>query len=461
MTKETAIKTEKIQHKGTERLKIEFGYDKELIERVKQIPGAQWSQSLKAWHIPTTDEAVGKFNQLFPDSPIVQPTPEIPAKVEPQEPQKARNEIVVEVSAKRIWLKMPKNAADIEFVKSIKFSQWNPKTYQWEMQNYADNLERIQNYFGKRLKSVTNRVEKIQASNNSALSHDVINARVLPATTIHQIEQFKKWLEHKRYANNSIDSYVASLRLFLKFALPKAPETITEDDYVRFVNDYILPNDLSHTTQNHTVTSSKLFFKQIVKAKFDPELLERPRREHTLPNVLSKQEVAAIISGTANLKHRTMLSLIYACGLRRGDLLGLKLEHVDSKRGLLLIEKGKGNKDRVVPISEKTITMLRDYFLAYKPKIWLFEGQKAGNPYSEGSYDKVFDQAVARAKIARDVTPHCLRHSYATHLLEAGTDLRYIQELLGHQSSKTTEIYTHVTDNSLKKIKSPFDDLFE
>ena len=187
--------------------------------------------------------------------------------------------------------------------------------------------------------------------------------------------------------------------------------------------------------------------------------MERPRREHKLPNVLSKEEVAAILHVLPNQKHRTMLSLIYACGLRRGELLNLKPENIDSKRHLLIILKAKGKKDRVVPISDKVITMLREYYKIYKPKIWLFEGQSTAEQYSESSLQEVLKNAIQKAGIKKPVTLHWLRHSYATHLLEAGTDLRYIQELLGHKSSKTTEIYTHVSEKSLQKISSPFDNL--
>ena len=187
--------------------------------------------------------------------------------------------------------------------------------------------------------------------------------------------------------------------------------------------------------------------------------MERPRSEHKLPNVLSKEEVAAILKALPNQKHRTMLSLIYACGLRRGELLNLKPENIDSKRHLLIILKAKGKKDRVVPISDKVITMLREYYKIYKPKIWLFEGQSTAEQYSESSLQEVLKNAIQKAGIKKPVTLHWLRHSYATHLLEAGTDLRYIQELLGHKSSKTTEIYTHVSEKSLQKISSPFDNL--
>jgi integrase/recombinase XerD len=178
-----------------------------------------------------------------------------------------------------------------------------------------------------------------------------------------------------------------------------------------------------------------------------------------LPNVLSKEEVKKILDAPANIKHRAMLSLIYACGLRRGELLNLKPADVDSKRKLLIIRQAKGRKDRVAPLSEKIIGLLREYYKTYRPQQWLFEGQDQGEQYSEQSLQSVLKHAVKKVGIKKPVTLHWLRHSYATHLLEKGVDLRYIQELLGHKSSKTTEIYTHVSEKKLINIISPFEDL--
>jgi len=207
------------------------------------------------------------------------------------------------------------------------------------------------------------------------------------------------------------------------------------------------------------VNAVKLFFRPIQMRSMEVDLIRRLKRAHLLPNILSKEEVCLILSAQRNLKHRAMLSLIYSCGLRRGELLNLKLEDIDSKRGLVIIRMAKGKKDRVTPLSEKVLVMLREYFRAYHPKIWLFEGQRTGERYDERSLASVLKQALEKCKINKPVTLHWLRHSYATHLLESGTDLRYIQELLGHRSSRKTEIYTHVSNKELQRIISPFDSL--
>ncbi len=191
--------------------------------------------------------------------------------------------------------------------------------------------------------------------------------------------------------------------------------------------------------------------------KLQPELIHRPKCPKLLPNVLSKEEVKQIFDKTSNLKHKAMLSLIYACGLRCGELLKLKFEHVDTKRNLLIIKQAKGRKDRIVPLSAKILSLLIEYYKTFKPKIYLFEGQTQGVMYDERSLQLVLKTNILKANIKKPVTLHWLRHSYATHLLENGTDLRYIQELLGHSSSRTTEIYTHVSTQNLQKITSPFD----
>ena len=272
-----------------------------------------------------------------------------------------------------------------------------------------------------------------------------------------KLEEFKKWLRSKRYSDNTIKTYADALKTFLRYYANKAIAEINNNDVIKFNNDYILANKLSASFQNQIVNAVKLFFKKIELKNLDPELLHRPKRAKTLPNVLSKEEVKLILNAHNNIKHKAMLSLIYSCGLRCGELLKLKQEHVDSKRGVLIIKQSKGRKDRIAPLSHKVIELLRDYYKACKPQTYLFEGQNKGEPYDERSLQNVLKQSLEKVNISKPVSLHWLRHSYATHLLENGTDLRYIQEILGHSSSKTTEIYTHVSTKNIQKIVSPFD----
>lgn len=360
---------------------------------------------------------------------------------------------------RKIYLKLPKNEVDIRFIRSFQYARWDKHDFRWIIPHYRDNFEQLKSYFGKRISTVSEEDSPIVIRKPKEVTGITVNKTVISETTSVQIEELKRWMQYKRYSENSISIYIECLRTFLAFCSPKEPAEISATDLVNYVHDYIIPKKFSYSFQNQTVNAAKLFFREIVKNNLDVETFERPRRQHSLPNVLSKEEVKAIIDVTINPKHKTMLSLIYACGLRRSELLNLLPTHIDSKRGILIIKQSKGKKDRIVPISEKTINMLREYYKAYRPKVWLFEGQKPEEQYSEESLAKILKKACRLAIITKPVTLHWLRHSYATHLLEAGTDLRYIQELLGHSSSKTTEIYTHVSTKNIQQIKSPFDDL--
>jgi integrase/recombinase XerD len=274
-----------------------------------------------------------------------------------------------------------------------------------------------------------------------------------------KMKRFKEWMLSRRYSENTIKTYSEALKLFLKYFSKMEVSDITNEDVITFTNEYILKNKLSSSYQNQIVNAIKLFFRTIENKSIDIEKIHRPKRAHFLPNVLSKEEVKLILNAHSNLKHKTMLSLIYSCGLRCSELLNLKPEHLDSNRNVIYIKQAKGKKDRIAPLSSKIIVMLREYYKIYKPNIYLFEGQIQGKPYDARSLQLVLKQSLVKTKINKPVTLHWLRHSYATHLLEAGTDLRYIQEILGHTSSRTTEIYTHVSTKSIQSIKSPFDDL--
>lgn len=331
----------------------------------------------------------------------------------------------------RIAIKFPKDKALIERVKRLDGVRWNPDKLYWHVPDTPAYRERFK----------------------------LPQKRELKEAQQQAIESFRNWMRSKRYGESTIKTYVEALRSFLLFFHDKSLEEIATEDLVTYNNDYILKNNLSSSYQNQVVNAVKLYFRTLENRKLDPDLLHRPRREKVLPNVLSKEEVKAILDSLRNLKHKTMLSLIYSAGLRRSELLHLKPIDIDTKRMVIMIRQAKGKKDRLVPLSPKVLAMLRDYYRAYRPAVWLFEGMKAGEPYDERSLSEVLKQALKRAGIQKPVTLHWLRHSFATHLLEAGTDIRYIQELLGHSSTRTTEIYTHVSTHNIQQIKSPFDSL--
>lgn len=362
----------------------------------------------------------------------------------------------------RLALYFPYNEELVKLIKSFPDAAWSNSNKCWHIANGRNNMKELFQVFnGKAYIDTTaifsnkektkNRVEKL--SGKVKLNTTLTNQQ------IEKITQFKDWLSSRRYSPNTIKTYIEALRTFLRFYYNKPLNEINNQDLIKFNNEYILKNGYSSSFQNQVVNAIKLFFKKIENTQLEFDLIYRPKQEKKLPNVLSKEEIKQILEAPSNLKHKSMLSLIYACGLRRSELLNLKPADVDSKRKLLIIRQSKGKKDRITPISEKIIVLLREYFKIYKPSTWLFEGQVVGSKYSERSIEEVLKKSVTLAKINKPVTLHWLRHSYATHLLESGTDLRYIQELLGHNSSKTTEIYTYVSTKNIQQIKSPFDDL--
>ncbi len=274
----------------------------------------------------------------------------------------------------------------------------------------------------------------------------------------HIINAFGNWMAQKRYSDNTITTYTNLIKVFLRHYDNKNMDEIVEKDIIRFNQDYILHKGYSGTFQNQLINALKLFYQKYQNKNLDLENLERPKRGKKLPEVLSISEVESLLNATSNIKHKILLSIIYSAGLRIGEALNLTLNDIDSDRMLIRVENAKGQKDRYLPLSPKLLVLLREYYKLNKPKHYLFEG-KNGGKYTQSSSRSILKKALSKTKITKRVTLHTLRHSYATHLLESGTDIRYIQELLGHNSPKTTMIYTHVSSSSLKNIKSPFDKL--
>ncbi|PJB14738.1 MAG: integrase [Flavobacteriales bacterium CG_4_9_14_3_um_filter_32_8] len=331
-------------------------------------------------------------------------------------------------------------------VQELEGALWSNTLKSWHVDDTDENLTKIYAIF------------KDKVDIDDTFLVPIVVVKISEEAAV-MLNDFTLWLKSKRYSPNTIKTYTESIKSFLKFYHNKPIAEITNQDVITFNNEYILANNYSASFQNQVVNAIKLFFKTVENKMIDVDLVHRPKRPKLLPNVLSKGEVKAILDAPTNVKHKAMLSLIYSCGLRCGELINLKPNDIDSCRNIVVIRNGKGKKDRITPLSIKILDLLREYFKKYKPSTYLFEGQNKGEKYSDRSLQLVLKQCLRKTKITKPVALHWLRHSYATHLLESGTDLRYIQELLGHNSSKTTEIYTHVSTKNLQLIKSPFDDL--
>ncbi|WP_240925065.1 site-specific tyrosine recombinase/integron integrase [Maribellus sediminis] len=265
-------------------------------------------------------------------------------------------------------------------------------------------------------------------------------------------------LKQKRYSQSTQKTYSAYFKDFVHYFSERDLNEVSGDEINAYLLALINKWDITTSEQNQRINSIKFYYEKVLRKARQVYEIERPRKEKILPDILSKEEVGAILKATENLKHKTLLSAIYSCGLRRSELVNLKVKDVDSKRMMIKISGAKGKKDRYVQLSEGLLKLLRQYHREYKPGFWLFEGQKGG-PYSPENISILLKTAAQKAGITKRVHPHMLRHSFATHQLEQGVDIRFIQAWLGHDSLKTTQRYTHVTEHNFKNFKNPLDEL--
>jgi integrase/recombinase XerD len=324
----------------------------------------------------------------------------------------------------------------------------------------AVTVDSLSDYFSS--KGVEVRIIKPTVSDSLKTARkelgDEIRSRELGKRALEGLELMQKYLDEVRYSRRTSESYIPLLELFFKYYYEKDPDKITNKEVTSFVNDFIINNGYSSSYQNQMISAIKTFYRISVKRKIDWRMFERPRRSRALPKVFSKDEVRRILSATKNDKHKLLLWMIYSCGLRRSEITNILITDLDRERSILHIRQGKGRVDRIVPVSQKVWEKVDQYISGFTPGKYLFEGQ-TGERYSSESVYRVFKQAMVNAGIKKDVGVHSLRHSYATHLHESGLDIKYIQELLGHKSTRTTEIYTHVSRRNLAGLRSPIEDL--
>lgn len=275
------------------------------------------------------------------------------------------------------------------------------------------------------------------------------------------LETVRQEMRLRNYSLKTIKAYLSCLRLFVRHIGPKHPREATDSDLRAFLLFLIEREHYASSTVNQVINALRLLYVDLYERPMVLGKLPRPKKERKLPVVLSEGEVRRLFDGPTNLKHRTILMLVYSAGLRVGELVRLRWEDLDEERGMMHIRGGKGKKDRYTLLSPLVVQALLRYWKVYQPREWLFEGEQPGKSYSIRSAEKVFHQAARIAGISKDVSIHSLRHAFATHMLEQGTDLRYIQDLLGHESVRTTEIYTHVSQRKVERLRSPIEELMK
>ncbi|WP_201301053.1 site-specific tyrosine recombinase/integron integrase, partial [Sunxiuqinia indica] len=263
---------------------------------------------------------------------------------------------------------------------------------------------------------------------------------------------YREMLEQKRYSMNTQKIYISYMRDFATMFRKYDLRDVTKDQINRYILWLIREKGISASQQNQRINAVKFYYEKVLGRPGEFYAIERPRKSFELPKVLSENEVLAILRAAQNIKHKAILGTIYSAGLRRSELINLRIQDVQFDKHILYIRGAKGKKDRTSLLSDSIGIVLQRYMQKEKPNYWLFEGP-GRTKYSTTSIARVLHAAAEKAGIRKRVTPHMLRHSFATHMLEQGVDIRYIQTILGHESSKTTEIYTHVSTKSLAKIK--------
>ncbi|CAD7772433.1 Tyrosine recombinase XerD [Candidatus Methanoperedenaceae archaeon GB37] len=331
----------------------------------------------------------------------------------------------------KVIIRIPYNQELIKKIKMISGRRRNPQGKYWEVPYSEDLIAKLQSIFSENL---------------------IIDPYFY-------LIPLQKELSIRKYSTRTTKSYIRINRDFLLFS-GKRPEDIENKDIKEYLYYVVNQKKVSTSTLNVIINVLKFYYGEVLKKDFIFEV-KRPKKDSKLPVVLSKEEVKKVLKATSNIKHKAILMLMYSGGLRVGEVVRLRPEDIDANRKLIHIRASKGRKDRYTLLSNVALQTLREYGKKEKPQKWLFPSWNKEKHITARTVQKIFQNACKKAGIDKDVSVHSLRHSFATHLLESGIDLRYNQELLGHKSSKTTEIYTHVSTKNLSAVKNPLDILLK
>ena len=441
-------------HHHEKRLFVKFPNDRDLTSKLRGVAPCRWSKTEKSWHFEASRHIFEKLKEAFPDLRPLETSASKEYKEEKiinSKPQKLTVK-AVHYQTGRFRIIAFYDPKLVELLKEFPYASFDKANKWWSTAMDEKQKKALTDYCKlNELNLVWQDEHRPKPIKPRPSAFEIPNYRACPEEMIEKMEVM-------RYSPKTISTYKELLEEFINYYPGKKIDDIIEPEIVAYVRYLVQERGISTSYQNQAINAIKFYYEKVKGGARKFYQLERPLREQKLPTVLAVEEIQAMIKATTNIKHKAMIMLCYAAGLRISELLSLKLTDVDSNRMQVKIRSAKGKKDRYTLLSEKLLPLLRTYYKEYKPVEFLFEGSNGGQ-YSERSMQAVVKEALHRAGIKKYATVHTLRHSFATHLLEGGTDLRYIQNLLGHESSKTTEVYTHVTSKALSGIKSPLDSL--
>lgn len=397
----------KIEHRNQPRWAIimPYPYHEGRKQEIKKLPGSKYSNTHKCWYLPYTSASYYALAAL----PWVTSMPPLS-----DEQEKNEDKTTIDTTGYIIYCKPEKRKTPI----------------QTPIQTRVQKL--VQKQAAKRYQ------------------------QSISPFWIEMVAKYKIYLHNCRYSDNTVNSYMTSLMLFLAWWGDRSIDSLTLEQLYMYNDQTFVKKNLSRSAQTQWVSAMRLFLKDNPEIDIDGADLERPRMASYLPNILSENEVKKLIGSYINFKHKTIITMYYACGMRTSELLDLKITDIDIDRNVIRIRNSKGAKDRDIALPKLVYKMLLHYYKLYTPVTYVFNG-KSGEKYSASSAGKILKMGLKKVGIHKRITIHGLRHSYATHLAESHVNLRYIQEALGHSSSKTTEIYTKLSSDHIAKMISPID----
>ena len=388
------------EHKGEERLFIDFPYNEKINNTIRLVPGIKWSQSNKRWHLPAGANSIEALEQRL---------------------------------------------ASLAGIATSRLNE------QPEEKNRISQTQTIPSP-GKTVNSPSRRPKRTER----------VPGNVIRTVNDHVIPLMRQHLKLKAYSSSTIKTYVNEMAQLLQTLGNVPADELKPEQLKRYLIYCFEKLHLKENTLHSRINALKFYYEQVLRReKFFWEI-PRPKKPMLLPKVLSEDELGKLFTALENIKHKAMLFTAYSAGLRVSEVAALKIKNIDSGRMQILVERAKGKKDRYVGLSPVLLDILRSYIGKYKPRpfTYLFESEQTGSAYPARTIQRIFQLAKENAGIQKDVGIHSLRHSFATHLLEKGTDIRYIKDILGHFNIKTTERYLHVSKKDLVNIISPLDDLW-
>lgn len=352
-------------------------------------------------------------------------------------------------NSRRIKIFIPYERYDFrKKIKSMDSSFWHPNQKLWSVINTETNFEILRSFFGNDLIISDEEAPK------------PIKQRALSKQGEEAVNDLRRILILKGMSQSTIRTYTSMITIFFSKFMEYDLTQVTKEQIEGFVYDLIKENKISESFQNQLINSIKAYYEYVLKMPREYYEIERPKKNVTIPDVLSEEEVMRIIQYPRNIKHRAILWTIYSAGLRISEATNLRIDDIHPDQGFIFVKGAKGKKDRKTILSDHLVNLLDEYYTEYKPSYWLFEGQTGGK-YSVESIRKIFRRAVKETNSNPWATVHTLRHSFATHCLQNKISLRHVQNMLGHNSPKTTEIYTKTIEINNKKVKSPLDKLLK